>query len=63
MNPVSRRGTVHSFVTEFDGSGKINPTPATAKDSDPLSDFYFSTEKLVSKKKLIILSKLNLYRF
>ncbi|KAG7324371.1 hypothetical protein KOW79_012387 [Hemibagrus wyckioides] len=46
MNPVRRPGTAHSFVTEFEGSGQINPNPGTAKDSDLLFDIYLSPEKL-----------------
>lgn len=50
MNPVRRPGTAYSFVTEFEGSGKINPNPVTAKDSDLLFDIYLSPAKLVSPK-------------
>ncbi|KAK3526610.1 hypothetical protein QTP70_030751 [Hemibagrus guttatus] len=46
MNPVKRPGTAHSFVTEFEGSGQINPNPGTGKDSDLLFDIYLSPEKL-----------------
>lgn len=50
MNPVRRPGTAHSFVTEFEGSGQINPNPVTAPNSDLLLDIYFSPAKLVSSK-------------
>lgn len=50
MNLVRRPGTAHSFVTEFEGSGQINPTPVTAKDSDLLFDIHLSPAKLVSAK-------------
>ncbi|XP_053497547.1 leucine-rich repeat-containing protein 56 isoform X1 [Ictalurus furcatus] len=46
MNPVRRPGTAYSFVTEFEGSGKINPNPVIAKDSDLLFDIYLSPAKL-----------------
>ncbi|KAB5565531.1 hypothetical protein PHYPO_G00242670 [Pangasianodon hypophthalmus] len=46
MNPVRRPGTAHSFVTEFEGSGQINPNPVTANDSDLLFDIYLSPAKL-----------------
>ncbi|KAF7702251.1 leucine-rich repeat-containing protein 56 isoform X1 [Silurus meridionalis] len=46
MNPVRGPGTAHSFVTEFEGSGQINPNPANAEDSDLLFDIYLSPEKL-----------------
>lgn len=50
MNPVRCPGTAHSFVTEFEGSGQINPNPGTSKDSDLLFDIYLSPEKLVRPK-------------
>lgn len=56
-----RPGMVRSFVTEFDGSGQINPTPATAKHSDLLSVTYLSPEKLVSAKSQVTI-KLSMKR-
>ncbi|KAI5626869.1 leucine-rich repeat-containing protein 56, partial [Silurus asotus] len=44
--PVRGPGTAHSFVTEFEGSGQINPNPVNAEDSDLLFDIYLSPEKL-----------------
>ncbi|GAA6093012.1 leucine-rich repeat-containing protein 56 [Tachysurus ichikawai] len=46
MDPVRRPGTAHSFVTEFEDSGQINPSPVIAKDSDLLFDIYLSPAKL-----------------
>lgn len=50
MDPVRRPGTAHSFVTEFEDSGQINPSPVIAKDSDLLFDIYLSPAKLVRPK-------------
>ncbi|XP_036431667.1 leucine-rich repeat-containing protein 56 [Colossoma macropomum] len=46
--PGRRPGTARSFVTEFDGSGQINPSPVTAVDTDLLVELYLSPEKLRS---------------
>uniref|UniRef100_A0A8B9H488 Leucine rich repeat containing 56 n=1 Tax=Astyanax mexicanus TaxID=7994 RepID=A0A8B9H488_ASTMX len=46
--PIRRPGTALSSVTELVGSGQINPCPATAVDTDPLSEFILSPEKLKS---------------
>ncbi|XP_072529718.1 leucine-rich repeat-containing protein 56 isoform X2 [Salminus brasiliensis] len=43
---VRRPGT--AFVTEFDGSGHINPSPATIVDTDLLTGLFLSPEKLRS---------------
>lgn len=50
MNLVRRPGTAHSFVTEFEGSGQINPNPVITDDSDLLFDVYLSPAMLVSPK-------------
>lgn len=50
MIPVRRPGTAQSYVTEFEGSGRINPNPVTAQGSDLLFDHYLSSAKLVRPK-------------
>ncbi|XP_066523627.1 leucine-rich repeat-containing protein 56 [Hoplias malabaricus] len=46
--PDRRPGTARSFVTEIDGPGQVNPSPATAVDTDILAELYLSPEKLRS---------------
>ncbi|XP_062857361.1 leucine-rich repeat-containing protein 56 isoform X2 [Trichomycterus rosablanca] len=46
MNSMKRPGTALSFVTEFEGSGQINPSPATSKNDDLLFEPYISPQNL-----------------